>query len=470
MSAVPITPRNMGQPGQLARRFGRVLRASAFAFGLLVIGAYLLVYHAPLPKAPAAPLQAESVKIYDREGRLLYDSAGPADAHFTHVPLSELPLSLRQAVIATEDASFYDHPGIDPIAIGRAGLDAVLHLRVRSGGSTITQQLARNLYMDREERTSASPMRKLKEAALALRLERTFSKDEILESYLNRAYFGNLAYGIEAASQTYFAKGARDLDLAEASLLAGLLQGPSLYDPFVRLDAAKARQRIVLGLMVDKGYLAASAAGAAAAEPLAISRTPFPIQAPHFVAWVLEQLPGLVGDEALAGGDLRIHTSLDLSLQTAAQSALQHQLEVLHDKNVGSGAVVALDPTTGHVLAMVGSADYFETSKDGAVNAALAERQPGSAIKPIAYAAALEQGFTPASPLLDVPTAFSTRQGEVYSPQNYDLTFHGVVSLREALASSYNVPAVRVLQSAGIENVFGLGRRMGLSSFSNPDD
>jgi membrane peptidoglycan carboxypeptidase len=295
------------------------------------------------------------------------------------------------------------------------------------------------------------------------------SKEEILETYLNRADFGNLAYGIEAASRTYFAKSARDLDLAEAALLAGLLQGPSVHDPLRDLAGAKERQAVVLRLMVEAGYIDGDEAAAAQAETLDLNRTPHPMQAPHFVAWVLQQLPSLVGDDTLARSGLRVYTSLDLTLQTAAEASLAWQTSRLEERNVSSGAVVALDPVSGHVLAMAGSVDYFET-ETGAVNGALAERQPGSAIKPVVYAAALEKGYSPASPLLDIPTSLQTRQGEVYSPHNYDLTFHGVVPLREALASSYNVPAVRLLEAVGIEEAVALGRDLGLTSFRDPDD
>jgi penicillin-binding protein 1C len=437
---------------------------------VLALASYLLIYRLPLPPPPPAAALADSTKVFDRDGRLLYDSAGAHEGHHTYLPLSEVPLSLRRAVVATEDAGFYRHPGIDPIAIGRAIVDNALHLETRSGASTITQQLARNVYMDERERASASPVRKLREMALALRLERQYSKDEILERYLNRVYFGNLAYGVEAAARTYFGKSARELDLAESALLAGMLQAPSSYDPFRHLDAAQSRQRTVLALMVDAGYITRSQSAAAAMEPLALTSTPFPIQAPHFVAWVLEQLPQLAGEQLLQRGGLRIYTTLDLSLQEAAQAALARQIEALKDKNVRNSAVVAIDPADGGVLSMVGSPDYFDAANAGAVNAALALRQPGSAIKPVVYASALEQGMTASTPLLDVPAAFKTKHGEVYSPLNYDLTFHGVVPLREALASSYNVPAVRVLQSTGIEPAVTLGRDLGLTSFRDPAD
>jgi penicillin-binding protein 1C len=301
-----------------------------------------------------------------------------------------------------------------------------------------------------------------------LQLDRDLSKDEILEQYLNRVYFGSLAYGVEAASRTYFDKSARDLDLAESALLAGLLQSPGDYDPFKHMDAASGRQWTVLTRMADEGYITDAEAAAARDEQLTLNTTPFPIEAPHFVAWVLEQLPGLVGPEAVARGGLRVHTSLDLDLQRSAQTAVAWHVGQLRASHVTNGAVVAVDPATGQVLALLGSADYFDEEIDGAVNMALAERQPGSSIKPILYAGALEAGFTPASPLLDIPTTLRTRGGDTYAPNNYDYTFHGVVPLREALASSYNVPAVRVLAAIGLDRAFEMGRRLGLTSFRDP--
>lgn len=449
-------------------RFARFFWHSAILGGILALTAYIGLYLAPLPHAPQPGHLAESVKILDREGRLLYESAGPRDAHYTYVPLSQIPASLRLAVIATEDASFYSNPGIDPAGILRAALADLRGASLRQGGSTITQQLARNLYFPPEERSSTSPWRKLKEVVLALRLNRSLSKDQILEQYLNRAYFGNLAYGVEAAARTYFGKSVRDLDLAESALLAGLLQSPADYDPFTRLDSARARQQVVLQRMADEAYITEAQAEAAAAEPIALSRTPFPIEAPHFVAWVRDQLPDLVGEDAIAAGGLRVYTSLDLDLQQAAELAVERHLRLLKEHNVTDAAAVVIDPATGAVLAMVGSAGYFDEEIDGAINMALAPRQPGSAIKPVIYAAALESGFTPATPLLDVPAFLPTRQNDPYSPSNYDATFHGVVPLREALASSYNVPAVRVLSAIGVDTAVRLGQRLGLTTLKDP--
>jgi 1A family penicillin-binding protein len=450
------------------RRTRRILRWTVRIGAITLVLGYAALRCAPLPAPPTPRALPESTKILDRQGRLLYDSAGPADARYTYLPLKQISPRLRQAVIATEDASFYDNPGVDLRGIARAAATDLRHGELRSGGSTITQQLARNLYFEPDERASASPLRKAREAMLALQLDRSLSKDEILERYLNRVYFGNLAYGAEAASRTYFGKSARELDLSESALLAGLLQSPAQYDPFTQLDAARQRQATVLGRMADAGYITPAGAEAASNEPISLNPTPFAIAAPHFVAWVREQLPGLVGDDAVARGELRVMTSLDLDVQRAAEAAVQRQVAAMADHHLTNAAVVAIDPATGQVRAMAGSADYFDREIDGAFNAALAERQPGSSIKPVVYAAALEAGFTPASPLLDVPTTLRTRLGEPYAPNNYDFTFHGVVPLREALASSYNVPAVRVLQAIGVERAVEMGRRLGLTTFNDP--
>ena len=410
------------------KRLPWLLKRCLVLGGIGAAVAYTAIYLAPLPGPPTASPVPESTRILDREGRLLYESAGLSDVHHTYVPLQEIPERLKQAVVATEDASFYSNPGIDLQAIARAALTDLRAGEPRQGGSTITQQLARNLYFAPEERSSANPLRKISEIALALRLDRSMSKDEILEQYLNRVYLGNLAYGVEAASRTYFAKSARDLDLAESALLAGLPQSPAHYDPFTQMDAARSRQRTVLDRMSAEGYISAEEAESAWAEPLALNRTPFPMRAPHFAAWVIDELPSLVGEEAIAKGSLRVFTSLDLDLQRSAQAAVEWHVGELKDRNVTDGAAVAIEPATGEILVMVGSTDYFDDSIHGAVNMALAERQPGSAIKPVVYAAA----SSPRPRRCLTPDVVQTATAP-YSPNNYDATFHGVVSA-EALA------------------------------------
>jgi membrane peptidoglycan carboxypeptidase len=386
---------------------------------------------------------APSTRIYDRHGRLLYEILDPhGGAHFS-VALTEVPPACVNATIATEDASFYSNPGVDFWAIVRAMWINLRGGEVLSGGSTITQQLARNLLLSPEERTEISLERKLREAILAWRLARTYSKDEILALYLNETYYGNLAYGIEAAARTYFAKSAAELDLAECALLAGLPQLPALYNPLENPDAARARQGVVLGLMVKHGIISQREADLAAVEKMGFASVPFPIEAPHFVMAVRGQLEREFGLEAIYTQGLQVYTTLDLDAQTAAEHIVHYRLEQLAavredqpPRNVRNAAVMVMDPRTGEVLALVGSPEYFDPRIDGAVNGALATRQPGSSIKPITYAAAFDptrpHPLTAATMMVDVRTAYVTREGEPYVPQNYDRQWPGPELLRQA--------------------------------------
>jgi 1A family penicillin-binding protein len=420
---------------------------------------------------------APSTKIYDRYGRLLYEIMDPHLGKHTPLPLDEIPVHLRQATIATEDADFYANPGVDLRAILRA---VIINLRggeVLSGGSTITQQLARNLLLSPQERFERTLTRKLRESILAWRLARTYSKDEILVLYLNETYYGNLAYGVEAAAQAYFGKSVSELDLAECALLAGLPQSPAIYNPLENPQAARERQAVVLELMVKNSYIGEEEARLSGEEQLHFAAVPFPIRAPHFVMYVWGLLEKRFGLEELYRGGLEVHTTLDLDMQEVAQSIARRRLAILADRprrdlpdpNVHNAALVALDPNTGEVLAMLGSPDYFDPEIDGAVNCTLAPRQPGSSIKPITYAAAFAEGYTPATMILDVRTAFLTKEGEPYVPINYDLTFHGPVLARQALASSYNPPAVKVLDYVGLDKMTALARSLGITTFDESE-
>ncbi len=471
----------------LRRRWYIVLGAILVSLGLAGWAVYAWLFvdlPAPgeLPRHAAAP----SSKIVDRYGRLLYEVIDPHLGKHSPLALDDIPLALRQATIATEDASFYTNPGVDARGILRA---LWINLRggdVLSGASTITQQIARNMLMSPEERSQRTLTRKLREWILAWRLTRTYSKDDILALYLNEVYYGNMAYGIEAAAHAYFGKSVGELDLAECALLAGLPQAPALYNPLLDLDASYRRQRTVLDLMVKHGYLSAADADLAAEERLRFAATPFPIRAPHFVTYVWSMLERELGVETLARGGLEIQTTLDVDLQEKGEAIIRRHLAKLQeqngpDRNVNNGALVALDPQSGEILAMVGSADYFDARISGAVNSCLALRQPGSSIKPITYAAAFDPAwlqtpaeaathwgvlpFTPASMLVDVRTSFITREGVGYVPLNYDLRWHGPVLLREALGSSYNLPAVKVLDAVGVERMIAQARQMGISTF-----
>ncbi|MCX8066900.1 MAG: transglycosylase domain-containing protein, partial [Anaerolineae bacterium] len=402
----------------------------AFLAAAGAVGAHLLLADLPSPDTLYEHQTGVSSRILDRNGRLLYEIADPHAGRHVPVPLEEIPLYCRQATIATEDADFYTNPGVDVRGILRALWINLRGGEVLAGGSTITQQVARNLLLSPQERSQRTLLRKLRESILAWRIARTFTKDEVLALYLNEVYYGNLAYGIEAAARTYFGKSVRELSLAECALLAGLPQSPAFYDPLTDPDQARKRQQVVLRLMTEQGYITSEQAELAAQERLHFAATPFPIEAPHFVMTVWSWLEKEFGAEALYTEGLIVTTTLDLDLQHTAEEAVRRHLARLSQaseesgmREVNNAALVALDPQTGAILAMVGSPDYFNPAIDGAVNAALALRQPGSAIKPLTYAAAFTpyadgqgqaQGLpllTPASVILDVRTAFPTREG-----------------------------------------------------------
>ncbi len=470
----------------MRRYWKRFLLLFVLLSALCAAGVYVwLLVDLPSVDTLYARAAVPSTKILDRQGRLLYEIIDPHRGKHTPVPLDAIPLYCRQAAIATEDANFYTNPGVDLVGIARALWINLQGGETLSGGSTITQQLARNLLLSPEERSERTLTRKLRESILAWRMAQRFDKDEILALYLNEVYYGNLAYGIEAAAQAYFAAAVGQLDLAQCALLAGLPQSPANYDPLVDLPAAKARQAVVLDLMVKAGSIDAEQAALAKAENLRFASTPFPIEAPHFVAYVTSWLEDRLGLEAIYTQGLIVTTTLDLDWQHIAESIARRRLKELQEGTalsipqgqpgnalrVNNAALVALDPRTGEILAMPGSPDYFDAKIDGAVNAAIALRQPGSSIKPITYAAAFDptrpDPLTPASLILDVRSSFPTREGDPYVPRNYDLQFHGPVSARQALASSYNIPAVKVLQHVGLDHMIGLARRLGIGTFGD---
>ena len=464
--------------------WGRIACGGVVVAGLLALGAVgvfrWLMVDLPSPDRLYERAAAPSTRIYDRDGRLLYEILDPHGGAHTPVPLAEVPEACAGATVATEDASFYRNPGVDFWAIVRALWINLRGGEILSGGSTVTQQLARNLLLSPQERAEVSLERKLRESILAWRLARTYRKDEILTLYLNETYYGNLAYGIEAAARTYFAKRAAELDLAECAMLAGLPQWPARYNPLENPEAARERQRVVLGLMVRHGIISQQEADLAAKEDLRFASAPFPIEAPHFVMLVRGQLEKEFGLEAMYTQGLQVHTTLDLDAQHTAQRLMRYRLAQLADagagqpaRNVNNGAVVVMDPHTGKVRALVGSPDYFDPRIDGAVNAAVTRRQPGSSIKPITYAAAFDptrpDALTPATMMVDVRTAFLTREGDPYVPRNYDRRWHGPVLLRQALASSYNLIAVKVLDHVGLEEMTRLARSMGITTFDDAD-
>lgn len=403
----------------------------------------------------------QSTKIYDRDGRLLNEVFD--EGRRTRVELSEIPVHMRQATIAVEDNNFYTNPGVDLPSIMRAALLNVRFGEIVGGGSTITQQLVRHVAFTYEERVSQSYIRKAKEAILALILTTQRPKDEILEHYLNEIYYGNLAYGAEAAAQTFFNKPVSEVTLAEAAMLAGLPQAPLSLDPFEDFEATKRRQQTVLNLMVRNGFITQEEADAAYAEPLDLIPPKIEMLAPHFVIYVRKQLEEMFGPKVVSQGGLTVYTTLDLRFQRAAERvAREHVAELREEHNLTNSALVAMQPDTGQILAMLGSVDYEDATIDGQVNVAVRERQPGSSIKPITYVTAFEQGLTPANVIWDVETEIPLEEGKVYRPQNYDKEFHGPVRLRSALANSYNVPAIKLLREVGIAETLDTAHQMGI--------
>ena len=477
-------------PTQIFRR--RLLAVGALLAALTAGVALYWWLLADLPPVHTAGLRATypTTQILDRNGQLLYEWIDPAAGKQLDLELSQIPAACVQATIATEDNRFFWHGGVDPLAVLRALWQNLHSQGIVSGASTLTQQLARNLLMENQERFESSLRRKLREAVLAWQLEQAYTKDALLALYLNQTYYGNFAFGIEAAAQIFFAKPAGQLSLAECALLAGLVQYPSGYNPLLDPEAAKGRQLTVLRLMQEHGALTRAQAEEAARQPLQYRSSLFAIEAPHFVMYVQDLLVRQLGLERVRAGGLRVYTTLDLDLQRQAETALRRRLAQLtcqaesacsdpaaRSRQVDSAAAVILDSHNGDILTLIGNPDYFAANASGNLNAALARRQPGSAIKPFTYAAALDPQWSSASPPLtaatilpDLPKTFTVQNSDgaqaPYRPQNYDRKAHGPVSLRTALANSYNVPAVEVLQQIGVETLRQLAGQAGISTFT----
>ncbi len=448
-----------------------VVFLSLLTIGLGVGGYFYIASELPQPEElQSKAFSFASSEIYDRNGNSLWELIDPTAGRRTWVPLSRISPHVQQATIATEDRFFYQNVGVDPIAIVRAVYYNVSEGEIVSGGSTITQQLARSVLLSPEERTEQSLSRKIREAVLATELFRRYPKDKILEIYLNQIYYGNLAYGVEAASRAYFGKPATDLTLAEAALLAGLPQSPALYDPFANLEVAKARQQVVLNLMVEAGYISPAQASGAYQEELQFAPARAEFAAPHFVTYVRQLLEAQYGSELLyQEPGIRVQTTLDPRIQAIAEEEVTKQVIALQGKSVTNGAVVVLNVKTGEILAMVGSKDFRDEAIDGQVNVALRPRQPGSSIKPLTYLAAFERGWTPASLIMDVPLEYPDGAGGLYEPVNYDGKFHGPVLLRGALANSYNIPAVKTLELVGIPALKEMAARLGVTTLTRDD-
>lgn len=429
-----------------------------------VTGAILVAWLAATLGDPAKILeshQAQSTKIYDRTGTvLLYEVAG--EEKRTVVPLSDIPKHVQQATIAIEDRKFYEHKGIRVTSLVRAVIVDVLSGTKKQGASTITQQLVKNAILTTEKRIT----RKLKEIILAWQIERKLSKDQILELYFNEIPYGGTTYGIEAASRQFFGKSVRDVDLAEGAMLAAIPQSTTRLSPYGNYtDELEKRRKLVLQKMAEEGYVTQEQAEAAkAADVLArVKPRRDAITAPHFVIWVRELLSEKYGDTLLTKGGLKVITTLDVEKQRMAEEAVTDGIAAVEATGGSNAGLVALDPKTGQVLAMVGSRDYFDQEHDGAVNVTLRPLQPGSSFKPIVYTAGFMKGYTPDTVLYDVNTTFRTDTRN-YEPKNYDLKEHGPVTVRTALQGSLNIPAVKMLYLTGIDRVLDLADALGYTT------
>jgi penicillin-binding protein 1C len=451
-----------------------------FVVGLVVVGGlFLWISSLEIPDLSTFEERRilQSTKIYDRTGEiLLYDLH--EDVRRTIVPYENISRHLKNATVAIEDDTFFEHWGVRPLAILRAALANLQEgsLLGGQGGSTITQQVIKNSILEQEKRLT----RKIKEAILALRLEQVLTKEEILGHYLNESPYGGTLYGVEEASRAFFGKSASDVTLPEAAYLAALPQAPTRLSPYGNnRDLLEARKNQVLERMLINRFITDEEYQAAlATEVEFLPQATTGIRAPHFVMYVREQLAERYGEEALAERGFRVITTLDYELQEEAERiVLERALYNEETFNAENASLVALDPTNGELLVMVGSRDYFDEDIDGNFNIALAERQPGSSFKPFVYAAAFDRGYTPATTLFDVQTQFSTAcavdnftsEDNCYSPSNYDDRFRGPVSMRGALAQSLNIPAVKTLYLAGMAPALKLAQDAGLSTLTDPD-
>ena len=433
--------------------------------GIVIFGySYFLVtvaHDLPSPERLNNLHQPLTTKFYDRNNKLLYQAYEGRNS--TLVKLDDLPQDLVRATVAIEDKHFFDHPGIDFFAIMRAFI-ADMEGKDVQGASTLTQQLIKNTLLT-PDRTFE---RKLKEVLLAYWTEKVFTKQQILQMYFNEAPYGGASWGIEAASETYFNKPAKDLDLAESALLAGLPASPTEYSPFgEHPEYAKQRQKKVLDRMIEDHYITHEQADKAYGKEITYNSPNNYIKAPHFVMYTRSVLAQKYGEKVVSQGGLNVITTLDLDTQQMAESIVADEVAKQGRLNVSNGAAMITDAKTGQILAMVGSKDYYDT-KDGNFNVTLARRQPGSSIKPITYTTGFKQGYSPGTIMLDTPVAFKNAW-ETYAPVNYDGKFHGAVTVRTALGSSFNIPAVKMLDLVGIPNMIQTAKDLGISTFDDPN-
>jgi penicillin-binding protein 1C len=477
------------------------------ALAVILVAAAIYTYYdiarelPPVDDLRDRAAQFETTRILDRNGTLLYEINDPSAGRRTYVPLAEMSPNLLAATIAIEDKDFYTHKGFDPFAILRAFWQNWQSGETVSGASTITQQLARALLLTPEERASRTYMRKVREAILAAEIERRYTKDEILELYLNEIYYGNLSYGIEAAAETYFSKRADQLTLGEAAFLAGLPQAPSVYDVYTNPDVTMVRYQSVLLAMLalsdERGCIYVSnsqapvcvdgiIAAGALQEIQAFTFVPpaVDMRYPHWVQFIRTQLESLYDPQTIYRSGFTVYTTLDPALQDIAQEMVTNQVAAIADLHVSGGALVAIKPSTGEILAMVGSPDFYNEANSGQINMAVSPtRQPGSSIKPLTYLAAFEKGWTPATLIWDVPSEFPPSGLEndpnpPYIPANYSRNFWGPVTVRTALANSLNVPAVKALYFVGVydnpetpepDGFISMAEKLGITSLTRDD-
>ena len=499
----PLKPRTnwRGNRGCLLR--GLIVVAFAAVIVGLMVGSYFVYkYYEIASDLPDVgdlrnrASQFETTRILDRNGQVLYDILDPSAGRRTNIPLSEISPNLLAATIATEDREFYSNPGFDPAAMIRALWENYQTDGQGGGASTITQQLARALLLSPEERSQRTYTRKTREIILAAEITRRYTKDEIIELYLNEIYYGNLAYGVQAAAETYFGKSAKDLTMGEAAFLAGLPQAPAVYDIYTNPQETLIRQQQVLVLMFQMSSENSCIAVSNSETPVCVDpvvatqaademkvyffRQPsFDAKYPHWVNFVRAQLEELYDAQTIYRSGFVVYTTLDPVLQDTAQQLVTNQVAAMVDNNTHNGALVAIRPSTGEILAMVGSPDFNNDAIAGQVNMATSPtRQPGSSIKPFTYIAAFEKGWTPSTLVWDVPTQFSDGANPPYEPRNYDGKFHGGLSVRLALANSFNIPAVKALEFVGIyddpntpkkDGLIGMAERLGITSLTRND-
>ncbi len=446
--------------GQASLRLELILPILFLAFSFLAFYFFIL-RGLPSPKELTRREPEVSTKIYDRNGSLLYKIY--KDKNRTITPLTQIPAHVRLATLAAEDAEFYDHIGFSLKGIFRALVSNSQNGSLQ-GGSTITQQLVKNVLLT-PERTLT---RKIKELILSVEVEKTYTKDQILGMYLNEVSYGGTAYGIQEGSESYFGKDVKDLNLAEAAFLAGLPKSPTSYSPFGQNpDLAFERQREVLHLMTINKFITETQEKEAASTRLTFLPNKTEIKAPHFVMYIRQLLVDKYGEDLVEKGGLEVTTSLDLPTEEMAEEVVKTEVAKLKGLHVGNGAALVINPQTGEILAMVGSKDYFDVADDGNVNVLTRLRQPGSSIKVVNYAYALSNGYTPASIIDDSPITYVTPGTTPYTPKNYDGQFRGKITLRSALAESRNIPAVKVLASYGVAKMVEEGKEMGITTWED---